>query len=91
MRVVVKKEARKYVAGLAAADKQRIADALIKLESEPPEGDIIKLQGKDNGYRLRVRDRRILYTVEETVAVDGSTENCIVVYRIAPRGQAYKE
>jgi mRNA interferase RelE/StbE len=60
----------------------RITDAIDKLEREPPEGDIKELKGHPGVYRLRIGGYRILYTVEDT---------CIDVFKIARRGQVYKE
>ena len=93
MKVVISKQTKKYVASLNMADKNRIAKAIAKLELEPPEGDIDKLEGnkKERAYRLRVGDWRRLYKVKEQKNEDGITENYIAVYKIAPRGQAYKE
>jgi mRNA interferase RelE/StbE len=62
----------------------RILEALDKLSHEPLEGDIKKLQGKEDEFRLRVGNYRILFTIKDE-------EDYIAVYRIAPRGQAYKE
>jgi mRNA interferase RelE/StbE len=59
----------------------RITAAIDKLENEPPEGDIKKLQGRD-GYRVRVGNYRIIFDIEP---------ERVFVYKIAPRGQAYKE
>jgi mRNA interferase RelE/StbE len=58
----------------------RITAAIDKLEHEPPEGDIKELKGYSGVYRLRVGGYRILYTVED---------DCAVIFKIAPRGQAY--
>lgn len=44
-------------------------------------GDIKKLQGIDNGYRLRVGDLRVLFSIED---------DRIYIDNIIPRGQAYK-
>ena len=60
----------------------RIIAALVKLRQEPPEGDIKALKGHPNAYRVRVGKYRILYTVYP----EG-----IDVFKIAPRGEAYKE
>lgn len=46
-----------------------------------PFGDIKKLQGIDNGYRLRVGDLRVLFSIEDDI---------IYIDNIIPRGQAYK-
>jgi mRNA interferase RelE/StbE len=82
MQVFVEKEAAKYLERLNEPVKSRIIDALEKLSSEPPEGDIRKLQSKEAAFRLRVGDYRILFKQKPA---------CLAVYRIAPRGQAYKE
>ena len=44
-------------------------------------GDIKKLQGIDNGYRLRVGDLRVLFSIKD---------DRIYIDNIIPRGQAYK-
>jgi mRNA interferase RelE/StbE len=59
----------------------RITDAIDGLEKEPPEGDIKELTDRPGVFRLRVGGYRILYTVED---------NYIDIFKIAPRGQAYK-
>ena len=91
MEVVLNKQSIKYVINLTNIDKQRIGNALMKLKLEPPEGDIIKLTDKENEYRVRVGDLRILYKIKERTKADGNRENYITVYKIAPRGQIYKE
>ena len=80
MKVVLEKKAAKYLENLDSVMKHRIMEALIDLAADPPCGDIVKLQGKD-GYRRRVGDYRILFDITETE---------VIVYKIAPRGQAYK-
>ena len=72
--------AAKYLSKLDSTSKSRIIAALKKLESEPPEGDIKKMQGKD-GYRLRIGKYRALFDI---------MDNKIVVYDIDVRGQIYK-
>jgi mRNA interferase RelE/StbE len=81
MTVLVEKKAAKYLERLPEPDKSRIKEALQGLANEPPAGDIKKLQGQ-TGYRLRVGGYRVLFD---------KTETAVVVYKIAPRGQAYKE
>lgn len=80
MNVELLPKAAKYLKGMNQPDKGRIISALEKLAQEPPQGDIKSLTGKD-GYRLRVGSYRVLFD---------ANENNIVVYTIAPRGQAYK-
>ena len=57
--------------------KKRLKEAIEKV----PFGDIKKLQGIDNGYRLRVGDLRVLFSIED---------DRIYIDNIIPRGQAYK-
>lgn len=82
MEVVLEKKAAKYLEQLNEPVKSRIISALNGLANEPPQGDINKLQGQEAAYRLRVGSYRILFKDKIT---------CIAVYKIAPRGQAYKE
>jgi len=81
MRVELNNTAKKQYKKLNEPYKSRIAAALDKLELEPPKGDIKKLQGRD-GYRVVVGDYRIIFDIEE---------DRIDVFKIAPRGQVYKE
>jgi mRNA interferase RelE/StbE len=71
-----------FSVSLSEPDYSRILDALGDLADDPPTGDIKKLRGHETAYRLRVGGYRLLFKVKET---------CIAVYKIAPRGQAYKE
>jgi mRNA interferase RelE/StbE len=80
MRVELNKTANKQFNRLNEPLRSRIAEALDKLELEPPEGDIKKLQGRD-GYRLVIGGYRILFDIEN---------DRIDVFKIAPRGDVYK-
>jgi len=81
MHIELNNTARKQFNRLNEPYRSRIAAALDKLELEPPEGDIRKLQGRD-GYRLVVGGYRILFDI-------GNTR--IDVFKISPRGDVYKE
>ncbi|MDR1135740.1 MAG: type II toxin-antitoxin system RelE/ParE family toxin [Clostridiales Family XIII bacterium] len=80
MNTVLSPEAAKYLKRLHEPDKSRIISALKKLESEPPQGDIKGLAGKD-GYRLRIGKYRALFDI---------IDDTVIIHTIAPRGQAYK-
>ena len=80
MKTVLSPKAAKYLERLNEPTKGRIKAALMKLEQEPPQGDIIAMSGQE-GYRLRIGGYRVLF---------GIKANTIVVTDIAPRGQAYK-
>jgi mRNA interferase RelE/StbE len=80
MRVELNNAANKQFNRLNEPYRSRIAEALDKLELEPPEGDIKKLRGRD-GYRLVAGGYRILFDIEN---------DRIDVFKIAPRGDVYK-
>lgn len=77
MRIEYKKQAVKYINLADKTTKKRLKDAIEKI----PLGDIRKLSGLENEYRLRVGDLRVLFTVENDI---------ITVNEIRPRGQVYK-
>ena len=71
------KIAVKHIEDLDIASKQRIKTAIEKL----PFGDIKKLKGYQNDYRLRVGKLRVLFSLDNDI---------ITVKDVLPRGQAYK-
>lgn len=71
------KKAVKYINSTDRSTKKRLQEAIEKI----PFGDIKKLQGVNNGYRLRIGDLRVLFTMED---------DKIYIDNIIPRGQAYK-
>jgi len=81
MHVELNNTAKRQFNRLNEPYRSLIATALDKLENEPPEGDIKKLQGRD-GYRVTVGGYRILFDIEN---------DRIDVFKIAPRGSVYKE
>lgn len=78
-RFVIKKPAKKFIDGLPMNERQRIVDAIERL---PDNGDIKRLRGHDNLFRLRIGPYRVLYTVD-----DG--ELVIYVIDAGSRGQIY--
>ena len=77
MLIEYKKKAVKYINSADKTTKKRLREAIEKI----PFGDIKKLTGFENEYRLRVGDLRVLFTVENDI---------ITVNEIKPRGQIYK-
>jgi len=77
MQIEYSRLAVKYINSQDKPTKKRLKDAIEKI----PQGDIKKLKGLENEYRLRVGDLRVLFTIEG---------NMIIIYDILPRGQAYK-
>lgn len=73
------KRCLKYLRRIDKKDQLRILKAIKDL----PYGDVKKLQGRAEDYRLRVRDYRIIFTKDDE-------ELLIYVIEIAPRRDVYK-
>lgn len=82
--VVVTRSAAKELARIGKGDptvRKQLTKAVAALAENPRPDRCLKLTGIE-GYRVRVREYRILYTItDETVTVE--------VFRIAKRGAAY--
>ncbi len=77
MQIEYSKKAIKYINSADRTTKRRLKESIEKI----PFGDIKKLQGIKDGYRLRVGDLRVLFSMEgDNIYIDN----------IIPRGQAYK-
>jgi len=61
----------------------RITDALDRLVGDPPAGDVAKLVGTEEEWRLRVGNWRVRFTRESA--------GTVYVLRVLPRGRAYRE
>lgn len=78
MEIQYSKSAVKAISGMDRQTKQRIKAAIEKL----PEGDVKPLRGAAGSYRLRVGDRRILFSFPG--------HDIILIEKIGPRGDIYK-
>ena len=76
------KRALKETARLDAPTRQRVLAAVRRL-CEESHGDVRRLQGTDEVYRLRVGDWRIIFSYPDDLT--------ILVHRVRPRGDAYKD
>jgi len=61
----------------------QITEAIHALADDPRPPGSLKLSDEENGYRVRVRDIRILYRVD-----DRAKE--VIVYRVKHRREAYR-
>lgn len=76
MEIKYSKQAYKYLKKLHKPKRQQIISAIEKL----PTGDIKKMQGFENIFRLRVNDYRIIYSAEYDI---------IAIIKIGSRGDIY--
>lgn len=77
MEIKITKTAVKNIKKLDTITKERILNGIYKL----PLGDIKRLQGYNNYYRLRISDFRVIYSI---------SENTITILSVLPRGEVYK-
>lgn len=63
--------------------KDQVQRALADLVTHPTTGDIRKLQGYSDLYRLRVGDDRVLFSRLPD-------QRIVVIDRVVPRGKAYR-
>ena len=78
MQIILSTQAAKTLAKVGEPTKSKIKTAISKL----PAGDVKKLKGQSNAYRLRIGNWRILYD---------KTSNKIEITAILTRGFAYKK
>jgi mRNA interferase RelE/StbE len=76
MQIKYSKQAVKAINKINNPFKKNIKEAIERL----PDGDVKKLKGYSNAYRLRVGDYRILFDMNGEIEITA----------ILPRGDAYK-
>ncbi|MDO8684399.1 MAG: type II toxin-antitoxin system RelE/ParE family toxin [Armatimonadota bacterium] len=83
-KVLLESTAERDIQHLARDILKRIDSKLEALARDPRPHGVTKLQGREGtGWRVRVGDYRILYTIDD----DSKT---VYVYRIRSRGNAYR-
>jgi len=75
--IIYTKKAMKNIKSLDIRVKDRVKEGIEKI----PFGDIKKLQGYSNLYRLRIGDYRVIYEI---------WDDEIIIDAVLPRGEAYK-
>jgi mRNA interferase RelE/StbE len=80
--IVIKRTAEKELDALPSGIRNRITVRLLRLEENPRPAGSLKLQGQD-GYRLRIGDYRVLYSVDDRARL-------ITIFAIGHRREVYK-
>jgi mRNA interferase RelE/StbE len=62
--IVVAKAAQKQLKRIPAKDLDKITAAIRAMAADPFQGDIVKLEGDENGYRRRVGSFRVFFRVD---------------------------
>jgi mRNA interferase RelE/StbE len=80
--VYLKRSAEKELEGLPEKLHNKIIKALILLEENPIPHNVKKLHGRE-GFRMRVGDYRVLYTIDES-------KKKIEILSVADRKEVYR-
>ena len=83
-RVEIAGRAEKELKRLSPKDQDRIRAAIDALAGGPEHGDIKKLQGPGNEWRLRVGDLRVRFRPD-------FKDRIIYILHVLPRGKAYRD
>jgi mRNA interferase RelE/StbE len=78
----IKRSAEREMNRLPADIHRRASEVVVMLESNPRPTGSRKLQGS-RGYRLRIGDYRVLYTVDDD-------SRRVVIFSVAHRREAYR-
>jgi len=81
--VALKRAAAKELDDVAEPHRQRIRDAIEELRANPRHEGSIRLHGGENGYRIRVGDYRVMYTVDDA-------SRTVRIYKIGHRREIYR-
>ena len=77
MKIEYSREAKKNIEKHDKPTRMRLKKAIENI----PKGDIIKLQGYKDDFRLRVGDLRVIFTI---------SNDTVIIKDVLPRGKAYK-
>ena len=81
-RISFSTESKKFLKKLDRITQLRITTAIEKLEINPRPSGAKKLVGR-SGWRLRVGDYRVIYTIEDNILV-------VMVVRVGHRKEIYR-
>jgi mRNA interferase RelE/StbE len=63
--IITPKAAQKQILALPAEIAARINEAILALEGDPRPDGVVKMNGSDRIYRIRVGDYRVMYKIDD--------------------------
>ena len=81
--IEVTPRARKGLKALPIRERQRVAEQIDALKTDPRPKGCKKLKGREDFYRIRVGDYRVVYQVEDEVLM-------ILIVRVGDRKEIYE-
>jgi len=82
--VEFRRSADKDLRRLDATTQRRVLRAIDALADDPRPAGCRKLQGGEDAYRIRVGDRRVVYTVHDAVLI-------VAIERVRHRREVYRQ
>ena len=82
-RIEVTPRARKDLKALPRRERPRVAEQIDALKSDPRPKGCRKLKGREDFYRIRVGDYRVVYRIEDEILL-------ILIVRIGDRKEIYE-
>jgi mRNA interferase RelE/StbE len=82
-RLSIPRRVGKQIGSLQPRDRNRVDAAILALEEDPWPHGSTKLQGRQDEYRIRVGDYRIVYAVDDEAEL-------VEVLRVAHRREVYR-
>ena len=82
--IIITRSAKKDLLKIPQKMRKRTLEVIEQLKNDPRPLGCIKLQGPNNGWRIRLGDYRILYRIEDTIRI-------VRVGRILHRKDSYKK
>jgi mRNA interferase RelE/StbE len=67
--VIITKSAQREIRKLPNSLIEKVIATILPLAENPRPVGSIKLEGSKNGYRIRIGDYRILYTIEDKIRI----------------------
>ena len=85
LKLTITKEARRRLRAMPDNLERKIINKIDSLAADPfaPNNNVTSLRGVDDGFRLRVGDWRVLYTLN-------AEARTMTIVAILPRGDAYR-
>ena len=81
--VDIKTKVKKYLLTLDSDLRRNISTDINALEDNPRPPGCKKLKGRENTYRIRAGDYRVVYEIKDKALI-------VLVIRVAPRGKVYR-
>lgn len=81
--VIVKPSAAKVIRKLDRSTQAKVVRLLDALAQEPRPGGVVKLEGDDNLWRVRIGDYRVVYEIHDGKLI-------VLVLRVGHRKDVYR-